>query len=132
MPAERCAHAHGLSRSVSETLTIVACMLQVDPRPAPASHHPTSSAGTSGVASSAVDEDEQFCLRLLAYLVAQLPGLDQAMLAAGLLPRGSVVAAVVAKAGRGAGFASVQLEPLLCTNQVGALQGLPGSRCCYC
>jgi hypothetical protein len=50
---------------------------------------------------------------------AQLVVVDEAMMAAGLLPGGSVVAQVVAKAGRAAGFASPQLEPLLCTNQVG-------------
>jgi hypothetical protein len=94
----------------------------MEPRLAPAGPCPPPGAGSSssGPACSEVDEDDQFRMHLLGYLVAQLPGLDADMAAAGLLPGGSVVGSVVAKACRGAGFASPQLEPLLCTNQVGS------------
>ncbi len=69
---------------------------------------------------------------LLRYLLAEVPQLDQAMLVAGLLPKGSVVAQVVEKArragqGLGGGSGFCRTDTALCINQV--CMGSMGARC---
>jgi hypothetical protein len=64
------------------------------------------------------DVDAHFRSQLLGFLLAELPELDAAAVAAGALQE-SALARVVAKAKRGAGFAAS--EELLCSNQVGGV-----------